>query len=902
MVEMYPGLTVKLEDVEDRIFAKFDKVMSQDDLDIATIDYEIPRKVLNDKPYRRPPRFRYSPLQEALIVAYVKRLLEKNIVVMKDTPYVTNFILVQSRHNKDDIRFAVDLRALNEITQPDLYVTKTPNELMNYLGEAELFSSLDIRKAFWSMKISEEDIGYYGVFTPLGTICFLRMLFGDINAMPNFQRIYDKIILESVPKNSVAYVDDLLIFSKNDKSYHEKLIEAAMSCFQKHGIKINREKSKLMRSSVNFLGWEIFNGQRKPGNQTTDLKNRKNPTNPKETKSLLGALNFFRDAIKDYASIVRPIQEMANITKKEFRWSEDCEKAKLEIFKKLDTSLLIPRFDQEFYMYTDASMYAISGCILQKREEKLAPVKFYSKKLKYQKRQKSINLLEMQAIAYTLVANLELLYMAKITIFTDNRSVLTILRDGVDPDYTRYIAMISSFNYTIKYINTKDNGIADYLSRQEMIESSDDLRAKKEKMLESNVNVVNVSEKRLAELQVMDDELQGEIAIHPDLFIKLNDIWHKKIYVFEKKREVLVPFIPKNIRESMLDIIHDSHGHMGVKKTWKMMKLMMYWPNSKTDLKKHIKSCIICQRYSDMSPELPLLKISQLPEQPFKVIAIDVGVVSNHGLIFQTICSLTRFWVPQVIKNQSTETLIEALNKGIFLRFGRPEVVICDSCPSFVSEQFTNFLKDLNILLHVNVPYAKTQNSIVERSFRTMWDIIGKIKEEMKESRLDFETIVMTAAYYYNTHYQLTTNESPFYLVFNKDERSFMIDRNSAALFDKYPVLADKIASIKQGWRLAAEKANQVRSQDVKRKNMSRRAVSFDVNERVLIRNHVRGKLEPNFSGPYVICKKEGDTYYMRKVGVTRGKFLVRNVADLKPYNELSDISSSSIEEDNEVE
>uniref|UniRef100_A0A0N5BF03 Reverse transcriptase domain-containing protein n=1 Tax=Strongyloides papillosus TaxID=174720 RepID=A0A0N5BF03_STREA len=173
MVEMYPGLTVKLEDEEGRIFAKFDKVISKDDLDIGTIDFEIPRKVLNNKPYRRPPRFRYSSLQEALIVAYVKRLLENNIVVMKDTPYVTNFILVQSRHKKDDIRFAVDLRALNEITQPDLYVTKTPNELMNYLGEAELFSSLDIHRAFWSMKIPEENIGYYGVFTPLGTICFL---------------------------------------------------------------------------------------------------------------------------------------------------------------------------------------------------------------------------------------------------------------------------------------------------------------------------------------------------------------------------------------------------------------------------------------------------------------------------------------------------------------------------------------------------------------------------------------------------------------------------------------------------------------------------------------------------------------------------------------------------------
>uniref|UniRef100_A0AAF5DKU9 RNA-directed DNA polymerase n=1 Tax=Strongyloides stercoralis TaxID=6248 RepID=A0AAF5DKU9_STRER len=916
--ESYPSSTVNvdLDTEEDRIFANFENVVSKDDLDVGTILMDIPKKVLNNKQYRKPPRFRYSPLQESLIVSYVRRLLENNIVIMKDTPFVTNFILVQSKNKSNEIRFAVDLRALNEITQPDMYITKTPNELMNYLSEAELFSTLDIRKAFWSMKIPVEDVHYYGVFTPIGTICFLRMPFGDINAMPNFQRIYDKIILQSVPRNSVAYVDDLLIFSKDNKEVHLKLINSALQSFEKYGIKINKAKSKIMLKSISFLGWEISNGMKKPGNQIDAIKNRKDPSNPKEMKSLLGALNFFRDTVEGYSTIVRPLQDMANNNKRNFQWNKECEKARKIVFEKLETKLLIPRFDQKFYLYTDASLYAISGAILQKVEGSYYPVKFYSKKLKYQKRQKSINMLEMQAIAYTLVANMELLYLSEIQIFTDNKSVITILRDSVDPDYTKYIAMISSFNFTISYINIKVNSLADFLSRQEenlMKQGSSQVNFAKSDNVNFNVNVINKNidlmptddmnnstnekcrnrldntislENRLKAVQSVDLELQSEIKENPTTYIKLNNIWHKKILLTEEKKEILVPAVPRQLREKAIQLIHDANGHMGFKKTWKLMRMMMFWPTCKKDLKNHIKSCLICQKYSDVKPELPKLKVSQLPDEPFKVIAVDVGVVPNYGLILQTICSLTKFWVPQIIKDQTVETIITTLNKNIFLKYGRPEMIICDSYPSFISEQFREFLKENNINLHVNTPYAKTKNSIVERSFRTMWDLIGKIREQMDDNRLDFETIVMTAAYYYNTHYQLTSDETPFYLVFNREERPYLINKNSAAIFDKYPSMADTIASTRMGWKLAAEKSNLNRSIDNERKNVKENRIvrQFSIGDKVLVRNYIKGKLDENYSGPYIIIKKNDNEYQLRKENSTRGRLIVRNIKDLKQF------------------
>ncbi|CEF61675.1 Reverse transcriptase domain and Integrase, catalytic core domain and Ribonuclease H-like domain-containing protein, partial [Strongyloides ratti] len=919
--EKIPTSRIEIEtmDEEDKIYAKFDTVISKDDLDISNITIDIPRKMLNNKTYRRPPRFRYSPLQEALIVSYVQRLLDKGIVIRKETPFVTNFILVQPKSSKGEVRFAVDLRALNEITQPDMYVTKTPMELMNYLSKAELFSTLDIRKAFWGMRIPNEDIKYYGVYTPMGTVCFVRVPFGDINAMANFQRIYDTIIRESIPNNSVAYVDDLIIYSKNNTQKHVKLVNEAMKGFAKYGIKINKDKSLLLQKSIKFLGWEIFNGTRKPGNQIQTLKERRNPNSPKEVKSLLGALNFFRDAVDNYSNIVRPMQECSNVLKKDFMWTSECEMAKLEVFRALDTILLIPRFDQPFYIYTDASMYALAGCILQIVENKLYPVKFYSKKVKHCKRAKSINLLEMQAIACTLVANLELLYLSEIKIFTDNKSVLAILRDGVDPDYSKYIAMISSFNYTIQYINTKDNTMADYISRQEwddkeqvvncnvmslmdkenIIQDRDEYNLENMEHIEHendlNKNGVETEIERVKkfrhnvqQLQELDMEMANDIKKEPGKYIKLNKVWHIKMFLQEEEKEILVPVIPKQLRKTVIEMVHDGNGHVGYRKTWRLLKMLAYWPNYKKEVRNHIRSCDICQKYSDMRPELPLLKHSQLPTEPFRVIAIDVGVVPGYGLVLQAICSLTRFWIPQVIKDQTTQVLIQALNKGVFLRVGVPERIICDSYPSFISSEFKHFMDTWGVELHITTPYAKTKNSIVERSFRTMWDLIGKMKERCGEPRMDFETMVLTAAYYYNTNYQLTLDESPFLLVFNKKEKPFMLRDQGIAMVDKFPELTDTLASIRNGWESAIEKANSNRIQDNERKNVkeNRGEPVFQMGEKVLIKNYVKGKLDGNYIGPYIVVRREGNEYSLRKEENIRGRLMKRSVNDILTYVE----------------
>uniref|UniRef100_A0A0K0EC43 RNase H domain-containing protein n=1 Tax=Strongyloides stercoralis TaxID=6248 RepID=A0A0K0EC43_STRER len=107
---------------------------------------------------------------------------------------------------------------------------------------------------------------------------------------------------------------------------------------------------------------------------------------------------------------------------------------------------------------------------------------------------------------------MELLYLSELHIFTDKKSVLPILRNSVDSEYTRYTAIISGFNFTMSYINTKLNGLADFLSRQEMINLSIDTSVKT--IIEKNLNQTTTTNKdsQYSELDSTSvEEMENEI-------------------------------------------------------------------------------------------------------------------------------------------------------------------------------------------------------------------------------------------------------------------------------------------------------------------------------------------------------------------------------------------------------
>ena len=85
------------------------------------------------------------------------------------------------------------------------------------------------------------------------------------------------------------------------------------------GLKINLKKTVLGRAEVKFCGYLINDdGIRPPPEKLYAIKNYPKPTTVKGLKSFLGAVNFYRDAIPNFATIAAPLHKLLHGKKPRF--------------------------------------------------------------------------------------------------------------------------------------------------------------------------------------------------------------------------------------------------------------------------------------------------------------------------------------------------------------------------------------------------------------------------------------------------------------------------------------------------------------------------------------------------------------------------------------------------------
>ena len=106
------------------------------------------------------------------------------------------------------------------------------------------------------------------------------------------------------------------------------------------------------------------------------------PKIPKQFKSFLGMVNFYRDMWKRRSHMIAPLTELTSIkSKSKFVeiWSERHTHAFNVIKEALawDVLLEYPDFSKPFHIHTDASEYQLGSVISQDNK----PLAFYSRKL-----------------------------------------------------------------------------------------------------------------------------------------------------------------------------------------------------------------------------------------------------------------------------------------------------------------------------------------------------------------------------------------------------------------------------------------------------------------------------------------------------------------------------------------
>ena len=101
--------------------------------------------------------------------------------------------------------------------------------------------------------MAQEDEDATAFHTEKGTFCYTKMPFGLKNAGATYQRIMDRVFEKQFGRNVEAYVDDMVIKSRDDESFLADIKET-LETLRAVNIKLNPKKCTFGATEGKFLG------------------------------------------------------------------------------------------------------------------------------------------------------------------------------------------------------------------------------------------------------------------------------------------------------------------------------------------------------------------------------------------------------------------------------------------------------------------------------------------------------------------------------------------------------------------------------------------------------------------------------------------------------------------------
>ena len=379
----------KLQHEANEMLKRNAKVFSKDDMDMGRTNLVKHHIKLTDpvpfkEAYRRIPPQMYDEVK-----THLQEMLDLGAIRPSNSPWASAIVLVRKKDGR--LRFCIDLRKLNNRMVKDAYSLPRIESILDSLGGAQIFSTLDLKAGYWQVEMAEE-CKAYTAFTcgPLGFYECDTMPFGATNAPATFQRLMHDCLGELNMNWCIVYLDDIIIFS-DTKEEHLKRLEAVFQKLCAAGLKLKPSKCFFFREEIEYLG-HVVSGKGISTNPKKIEAVSKWPT-PKtvyDVRSFLGFVGYYRRFIKNFSRITKPIREvitgLENQSKRSAKktyieWSDAADVA-FEHLKAMCVStpiLAYPDYQLPFTLHTDSSTDGLGAVLYQKQDGKLRVIAYASR-------------------------------------------------------------------------------------------------------------------------------------------------------------------------------------------------------------------------------------------------------------------------------------------------------------------------------------------------------------------------------------------------------------------------------------------------------------------------------------------------------------------------------------------
>jgi hypothetical protein len=282
-------------------------------------------------------------------------------------------------------------------------------------------------------------------------------------------------VLLADAENVLTYIDDVLVHSRSQEE-HLKHLSAAINKIGAANLRLNPKKCVFGSDSVEYLGHTLSgDGVRLGQDKAKAMQTAQPPRSVKELRSFFGLANYFRSYIVQFAIKAAPLFKL---TGQDSDWKggelpPEAAKAFLRLREEISSRpvMAYPNATGQYHLFVDAALGdknnsgGLGAVLMRDQEEGLRkPIAYASRRLDKHERNYPVFLAEMQAAVFGMEQFHHFLITGRFVLYTDHRPLCKLSSVHVKT-LNRLQLKMTELHPDIKYIEGKNNVVADFLSR-----------------------------------------------------------------------------------------------------------------------------------------------------------------------------------------------------------------------------------------------------------------------------------------------------------------------------------------------------------------------------------------------------------------------------------------------------
>jgi hypothetical protein len=299
-------------------------------------------------------------IAKLLVAGFIKEVIHPE--------WVANLVLVKKKNN--EWRMCVDYTDLNKHCPKDHFGLPRIDQVVDSTAGCVLLCFLDYYSGYHQIVLKEEDQIKIVFITPFGTYAYNTMSFGLKNAGATCQRAIQMWFANQLHRNVEAYVDDVVMKTRNPDNLIADL-EETFSSLRKFRWKLNPTKCIFGVPSGKLLGFIISNwGIEANPMKIMAITDMEAPATIKDVQKLTGCMAALNRFISRLGERGLPFFKLLKHQDK-FQWMKEAERALQDLKQHLQSPrvLTAPLLGEDLLLYIAATTHVVSRAIVVERSE-----------------------------------------------------------------------------------------------------------------------------------------------------------------------------------------------------------------------------------------------------------------------------------------------------------------------------------------------------------------------------------------------------------------------------------------------------------------------------------------------------------------------------------------------------